>query len=40
LLFRSLVTGWTHRRRAHVVLAVVFGILWCGTVITGLFFLR
>jgi uncharacterized membrane protein YozB (DUF420 family) len=34
-----LYTGLTHRRRAHLTLAVVFGVLWTGTVVTGLFFL-
>ena len=32
-------TGLTHRRRAHLTLAVVFGTLWTGTFITGVFFL-
>jgi uncharacterized membrane protein YozB (DUF420 family) len=32
-------TGLTHRRRAHLSLAMVFGTLWTGTVITGIFFL-
>ena len=32
-------TGLTHRRRIHLALAVVFGILWTGTFITGIFFL-
>jgi len=34
-----LYTGWTHRRRVHVALAVVFSILWLGTFITGVFYL-
>ncbi len=34
-----LYTGWTHRRRLHLTLAVLFGILWTGTFITGVFFL-
>jgi hypothetical protein len=34
-----LFTGLTHRRRAHLTLAVGFGILWTGTFITGIFFL-
>jgi uncharacterized membrane protein YozB (DUF420 family) len=32
-------TGLTHRRRVHLSLAVIFGALWSGTVITGIFFL-
>jgi hypothetical protein len=34
-----LFTGLTHRRKAHLSLAVVFGILWTGTFLTGIFFL-
>jgi len=34
-----LYTGLAHRRGLHLALAVVFGILWTGTVITGVFFL-
>ena len=34
-----LYTGLTHRRRAHLALAVVFGVLWSGTFVTGVFFL-
>jgi uncharacterized membrane protein YozB (DUF420 family) len=34
-----LYTGLTHRRGLHLALAVVFGILWTGTFITGVFFL-
>jgi hypothetical protein len=34
-----LYTGLTHRRKAHLALAVLFGILWTGTFITGIFFL-
>jgi hypothetical protein len=34
-----LFTGLTHRRRVHLTLAAVFGTLWTGTVITGIFFL-
>jgi len=34
-----LFTGFTHRRRVHLSLAVVFAILWTGTVVTGVFFL-
>ncbi len=32
-----LYTGLTGKRTAHLVLAVVFGILWTGTFITGVF---
>jgi hypothetical protein len=32
-------TGRTHCRRLHVALAVVFGALWAGTVVTGIFYL-
>jgi Protein of unknown function (DUF420) len=32
-------TGRTGRRRPHLVLAVIFGILWTGTFVTGIFFL-
>jgi uncharacterized membrane protein YozB (DUF420 family) len=34
-----LYTGLTHRRRVHLTLAVLFGLLWTGTFITGVFFL-
>jgi hypothetical protein len=34
-----LVTGLTRRRRLHLSLAVLFAVLWTGTVITGLFYL-
>ena len=32
-------TGRTGRGRVHVVLAVLFGALWTGTFVTGVFFL-
>jgi uncharacterized membrane protein YozB (DUF420 family) len=32
-------TGLSHRRTAHLILASVFGALWIGTFITGVFFL-
>ena len=32
-------TGGSHRRTAHLSLAAVFGVLWIGTVVTGLFYL-
>jgi len=34
-----LYTGLTRRRRLHLILAAVFGILWTATFITGIFFL-
>jgi uncharacterized membrane protein YozB (DUF420 family) len=34
-----LYTGLTHRRTIHLTLAVLFGTLWIGTVITGVFLL-
>jgi hypothetical protein len=39
LLPIMLYTGLTHRRTLHLTLACIFGILWTGTVITGVFFL-
>ena len=35
-----LYTGLTHRRNIHLTLAAFFSILWTGTFITGIFFLR
>ena len=32
-------SGATGRRRLHLPLTVVFGVLWAGTVVTGVFFL-
>ena len=34
-----LYTGLTHRGGLHLALAIVFGILWTGTFVTGVFFL-
>jgi uncharacterized membrane protein YozB (DUF420 family) len=34
-----LYTGLTRRRTLHLALACVFGVLWLGTFITGVFFL-
>ena len=34
-----LYTGYTHRRAIHLRLAALFGLLWIGTFITGVFFL-
>lgn len=39
LLPVMLFTGLARRRTAHVAAAVVFVTLWCGTVVTGIFFL-
>lgn len=39
LLPFMIVTGGTHRRRIHLSLAAVFGVLWIGTFITGVFYL-
>lgn len=39
MLPAMLYTGLTHRRGAHLCLAAVFGVLWTGTFITGIFFL-
>lgn len=34
-----LITGKTHRRSAHIALGILFGVLWTGTFVTGVFFL-
>jgi hypothetical protein len=34
-----LYTGKTHKRQVHIMLAILFVLLWTGTVITGVFFL-
>ena len=39
LLPAMLYTGTRRYKRTHVALAVVFLVLWSGTVVTGLFFL-
>jgi hypothetical protein len=39
LMPAMLYTGLTHRRWIHLTLAVLFGLLWTGTFITGVFFL-
>jgi uncharacterized membrane protein YozB (DUF420 family) len=39
LLPFMLLTGRGHRRSWHLRLAAVFGVLWLGTFITGIFFL-
>jgi uncharacterized membrane protein YozB (DUF420 family) len=37
LMPAMLYTGLTHRRGAHLALACLFGILWLGTFVTGIF---
>lgn len=39
LLPIMLFTGKTGRRSTHIACAVVFGLLWTGTFVTGVFFL-
>jgi uncharacterized membrane protein YozB (DUF420 family) len=39
LMPAMLYTGLRHQRRLHLALACVFGVLWAGTFITGIFFL-
>lgn len=39
LLPVMLLTGLRRRRRLHLTVAALFGILWTGTVITGVFYL-
>ena len=39
LLPFMLYTGLTRRRVIHLMLAIVFGVLWTGTFVTGVFFL-
>ncbi len=34
-----LFTGYSHLRKVHICLAVLFSILWAGTFVTGIFFL-
>jgi len=36
LLPVMMYTGITHRRRIHIPCAIVFGVLWIGTFVTGL----
>ena len=40
LLFVMLFTGLTHRRTLHIATGILFSVLWTGTFITGVFFLR
>lgn len=39
LLPFMLFTGLRHRRKWHLAVAAVFGVLWTGTVVTGVFYL-
>jgi len=39
LLPVMLYTGLRHHRSVHITLALLFGVLWTGTFITGIFFL-
>jgi hypothetical protein len=40
LLPLMVFTGLTHRRTVHLALAAVFSVLWCGTVVTGIVYLK
>jgi hypothetical protein len=40
LMFAMFITGRLHRRAIHLTLAVLFGVAWVGTFITGIFFLQ
>jgi hypothetical protein len=39
LLFVMLFTGLKHRRNWHIASGILFGVLWTGTFVTGIFFL-
>ncbi len=39
LLFVMLFTGLKHKRTFHIAAGILFGVLWTGTFITGIFFL-
>jgi hypothetical protein len=39
MLPAMLYTGLKRRRRTHIGLGLVFLVLWCGTLVTGVFFL-
>ena len=39
LMPAMLYTGLTHKRAVHLTLAVIFGLLWIGTFVTGVFYL-
>ena len=39
LLFFMLFTGLKHKRNWHIAAGVLFGVLWTGTFITGIFYL-
>ena len=38
--FVMLFTGIRHLRRLHIATGILFSVLWIGTFITGVFFLR
>jgi hypothetical protein len=40
LLPIMLFSGWTHRRRLHVLTGILFLSCWTGTFVTGIFFLK
>ncbi|HZZ78853.1 MAG TPA: hypothetical protein VFE62_10070 [Gemmataceae bacterium] len=40
LLFVMLFTGIRHLRRVHIAAGILFSVLWIGTFVTGVFFLR
>jgi uncharacterized membrane protein YozB (DUF420 family) len=40
LLFFMLFTGLKHKRNLHVAAGILFSVLWIGTFITGVFYLR
>ncbi len=40
LLFVMLFTGLKHKRKFHIASGILFSVLWTGTFITGIFFLR
>jgi hypothetical protein len=40
LLFVMLFSGLKHSRRFHIGAGILFGVLWAGTFITGIFLLR
>jgi hypothetical protein len=40
LLFVMLFTGLKHHRKFHIAAGILFSVLWTGTFITGVFFLR
>lgn len=40
LLPIMLISGWTHRRRLHIAVGILFLPCWVGTFVTGIFFLK